>query len=526
MALLQGPCSGTRPRKHVAGVPVLCWLLAERSMPLPSSAINRQPSPAFLIWIALGIAFSKLLPLSSGDTVAEFLWNGASQAGATANAGNYTGRIFAAVVFMILARRFEHNEKHILLTTMLLSIPAKFGVVLAYYQNLFDPHAMALVLSLVNGACQMIVETPLYILLARYARFSEAALCITIGTIGYTVLTHTANLIPSYYAQLAILAFAPFGIWVCWILACKTAPSTSATSTASTAAPRWSTRRLLVVLALVCAARSLLRVLGSSKTWEGSGLFPLAAGPVGPITLASSCLACLALVWLIFALPKKHPSRACTIGLIVVVGSLQIIAIGEALDFLAPVLATAVTSACELFSAVLVWMAFLDCVQRTQMPPWRIRGLMVLSETVCTVATMSMLPDGVNSSVVVMVFLYAMVAALLVLEKADGTPSTSPRTMDETPAAIADARASEEAARAFAGHYGLSPREQDVLLLLLAGRTRAEVGAETGLADGTVRTHVTNIHKKVGVHSREELVERFEVFENGGAPASFSDRLG
>ena len=70
-------------------------------MPLPSSAINRQPSPAFLIWIALGIAFSKLLPLSSGDTVAEFLWNGASQAGATANAGNYTGRIFAAVVFMI-----------------------------------------------------------------------------------------------------------------------------------------------------------------------------------------------------------------------------------------------------------------------------------------------------------------------------------------------------------------------------------------------------------------------------------------
>ena len=480
-------------------------------MPLPSSAINRQPSPPFLIWIALGIACSKLLPLSSGDAVAEFLWNGASQAGATANAGNYAGRIFAAVVFMILARRFEPNEEHVLLTTVLLSIPAKFGVVLAYYQNLFDPHAMALVLAFVNGTCQMIVETPLYILLARYARFSEAALCITIGTIGYTVLTYVANLIPSYYVQLAILAFAPFGIWACWTLACKTAPSTSGTSTTSTVAPHQSTRRLLVVLALVCAARSLLRVLGSSKTWEGSGLFPLAAGPVGPITLASSCLTCLALVWLVFALPKKHPSRACTIGLIVV-GSLQIIAIGETLDFLAPVLAATVTSACELFSAVLVWMAFLDCVQRTRMPPWRIRGLMVLSETACTVATMSMLPDGVNSSVVVMVFLYAMVAALLVLEKTDGVASASPRTIDETPATITDTRASGEAAKAFAGSYGLSPREQDVLLLLLAGRTRAEVGAETGLADGTVRTHVTNIHKKVGVHSREELIERFEAF--------------
>lgn len=490
-----------------------------------SSTANRQLSRAFLIWIALGIACSKLLPLSSGDAVTEFLWNGASQAGATANAGNYAGRIFAAVVFMIWARRFEPNGRHILLTTVLLSVPAKFGVVLAYYQNLFDPHAMALVLSFVNGACQMIVETPLYILLARYARFSEAALCITAGTIGYTVLTYAANLIPSYYVQLAILAFAPFGIWACWVLARKTAPSSPQAPLTSTAVPYQSARRLLVVLALVCAARSLLRVLGSSKTWEGSGLFPLAAGPVGPITLASSCLACLVLVWLVFALPKKHPSRACTIGLIVVVGSLQIIAIGEALDFLPPVLATVVTSACELFSAVLVWMAFLDCAQRTQMPPWRTRGLMVLSETACTVATMSMLPDGVNSSVVVMVFLYAMVAALLVIEKTDGVLSASPHTADGTFVTIADAQASEEVARVFAGRYGLSPREQDVLLLLLAGRTRAEVGTETGLADGTVRTHVTNIYKKVDVHSREELVKRFETFENKALSASFDKRL-
>ena len=124
-----------------------------------------------------------------------------------------------------------------------------------------------------------------------------------------------------------------------------------------------------------------------------------------------------------------------------------------------------------------------------------------------------------------MVFLYAMVAALLVIEKTDGVLSASPHTADGTFVTIADAQASEEVARVFAGRYGLSPREQDVLLLLLAGRTRAEVGTETGLADGTVRTHVTNIYKKVDVHSREELVKRFETFENKALSASFDKRL-
>lgn len=506
---LRGSLSHLRHRR-----PDSCRFLTERSAPLSSSTANRQPL-AFLIWIALGIAFSKLLPLSSGGSVAEFLWNGAPNAGTVSNAGNYAGRIFIAIVFILWARRFEHDEKYVLFTTALIGVPIKFGLVLAYYQDLFDPHAMASVAAFANGACQMIIETPLYILLARQTRFKEAAVCIAAGTIGYTVLSYVANLIPSYHAQLAILAFSPFGALACWILAYRSTPSAPSIASENTDTPRQPAKRLLVVLVLVCTARSLLRVLGSSKTWDGSGLFPLSSGPVGPLVLISSCLACLALVWLVFVLPKKHPSRSCTTGLIVVVGSLQIVAIGETLDFVSSVLTTVAISACELFSAVLVWMAFLDCVQRTQMPSWRTRGFMVLSETACTVATMSMLPDGVNSSVVVMVFLYAMVAALLVLEKTDSALCTSPRTAEDMPSEIAGTRANEEEARTFAEHYGLSPREQDVLLLLLAGRTRAEVGNETGLADGTVRTHVTNIHKKIGIHSREELIERFEAETNG-----------
>jgi DNA-binding NarL/FixJ family response regulator len=50
----------------------------------------------------------------------------------------------------------------------------------------------------------------------------------------------------------------------------------------------------------------------------------------------------------------------------------------------------------------------------------------------------------------------------------------------------------------------LSPREVDVLRYLLAGRHDDEIAVELGLSLPTVRTHVRNLLRKLGVHSRVE----------------------
>lgn len=61
--------------------------------------------------------------------------------------------------------------------------------------------------------------------------------------------------------------------------------------------------------------------------------------------------------------------------------------------------------------------------------------------------------------------------------------------------------------------YGLSAREQDVLEYLLKGRTLQSIANETFLSYNTVKTHVSHIYQKTGVHSRDELIDLLDKIE-------------
>ncbi len=66
---------------------------------------------------------------------------------------------------------------------------------------------------------------------------------------------------------------------------------------------------------------------------------------------------------------------------------------------------------------------------------------------------------------------------------------------------------------ALIGRYGLSPRECDVLNLLVRGRTRAYISKMLYISDNTTRTHMRNIYRKLDVHSHQELLD---LIEEGG----------
>lgn len=57
--------------------------------------------------------------------------------------------------------------------------------------------------------------------------------------------------------------------------------------------------------------------------------------------------------------------------------------------------------------------------------------------------------------------------------------------------------------------YRLTPREGNVLLMLVRGLSTAEIAEETFCAPSTVRAHASNVYKKLGVHSRAELATQF-----------------
>ena len=58
-----------------------------------------------------------------------------------------------------------------------------------------------------------------------------------------------------------------------------------------------------------------------------------------------------------------------------------------------------------------------------------------------------------------------------------------------------------------AAAHGLSDRERDVFALLAEGRTNARIGEDLCIAAGTVNYHTRNIYHKLGVHSRQELID-------------------
>lgn len=65
----------------------------------------------------------------------------------------------------------------------------------------------------------------------------------------------------------------------------------------------------------------------------------------------------------------------------------------------------------------------------------------------------------------------------------------------------------------FAG-FGLTPRQREVALMLLQAKTRRQIAGELALSESTVKTHTSELYKKLNINSRAELFRLFGV-KNG-----------
>lgn len=77
----------------------------------------------------------------------------------------------------------------------------------------------------------------------------------------------------------------------------------------------------------------------------------------------------------------------------------------------------------------------------------------------------------------------------------DGAPSTMLDAIQKQCASVSRA-------------YGLSRREQEVLVELVRGRTIASIAEDLTVSENTIKAHTKGIYRKLDVHSREELLAR------------------
>lgn len=75
--------------------------------------------------------------------------------------------------------------------------------------------------------------------------------------------------------------------------------------------------------------------------------------------------------------------------------------------------------------------------------------------------------------------------------------------------ATADQHRTREAASYFSHRYGLSSREEEILLLMLDGMDNQRIASHLQVAVGTVKTHTHHIFEKTGTANRANLIEKF-----------------
>lgn len=68
--------------------------------------------------------------------------------------------------------------------------------------------------------------------------------------------------------------------------------------------------------------------------------------------------------------------------------------------------------------------------------------------------------------------------------------------------------ASEPVPQSFITDYGITPREAEILRVLVGGRTASQIGEELFIPQRTVEAHLYNVYRKCGVRNRVELVNR------------------
>ena len=65
----------------------------------------------------------------------------------------------------------------------------------------------------------------------------------------------------------------------------------------------------------------------------------------------------------------------------------------------------------------------------------------------------------------------------------------------------------EERCRMLAEKFALSPREYEIATLLGRGHTSAFIAKSLIISESTVYTHARNLYRKIGIGSKEELIQ-------------------
>ncbi|HMB25117.1 MAG TPA: helix-turn-helix transcriptional regulator, partial [Anaerolineales bacterium] len=73
---------------------------------------------------------------------------------------------------------------------------------------------------------------------------------------------------------------------------------------------------------------------------------------------------------------------------------------------------------------------------------------------------------------------------------------------------VAASPIADQLSKSFMVRYGITDREHEIIQRVIQGKSNAEIASQLFISLSTVKTHLHNIYKKIGVESRYDLLAR------------------
>ena len=332
-------------------------------------------------------------------------------------------------------------------------------------------------------------------------------------------------------ATLSLLAVAPISARRAGVVALLAAQAALAWAAGEPhAAPTRPAARGALQLAASLAPVVVAAVVVSFAAPLVNGVLMLDALPMASRAVISACmgLACGAALGAAWLLPRRVPSvLSLLLGFTVLLFgafvlnwladlhlSMLVLALGSAGYFLVLYVLMEACAEASAASGVPAGLAYgaAGCV-------------VMLARVAADDVSLRLLHAGVTEEIKTLVAMFLMVYLLTCAGFALYHALTRPRRAEAAPAprpADVPARAVAAAAprrdvdettlrcEAVGERCGLSPRELQVLVLMMHGRNVPAIAEELSISRNTVQTHVRHVYEALGVHGRQELVAYVE----------------
>ncbi|MDR0514968.1 MAG: helix-turn-helix transcriptional regulator [Coriobacteriaceae bacterium] len=475
-----------------------------------------------LLWLTLGLVLAGVWTDVVGYSVNLLPADAFREPGSFNRDAFLWGRLAAGFVLIAFARFVPRIQTTLSVAVALVMSAATGILVISYHQTLLDPLVFSSVGVFISGAGYIFLVSLFYIFFAQRVRTEQAVMSIAASLVLETVFSVLVSLYGAPIVQVGIVVSAPVLVIVCYFAARQASHAIPLLELPEKARGPFK-YLLLVEVVLFSVLLVLIRALSNVGIWgrERTNFIGMTELSIDELAVISFLIVAMAVC--VFIVPRRRFSLQvrCVFGFVVLLCGLQMLAFAN--DFQLGYFFDTVTTAMELFAHLVFWMMVIECIRKTDTPPFRVVSISRPVYALLSLLWVHFLEGSeFVTSTFVMVVIYILLLAVLGM-------LVSERFSRGFSLADANTTGMSGNTEAFARLWGLSQRESEVFGLLMEGKKRSEIETACKLSEGTVKTHLANIYRKCDVHSKSEMAQLFNAYAQeapslGQAPASKAPR--